>query len=135
MLRPTCAESRVFRGKFTAGLQQLFRQHKLQFHGSLQSLAGRSLPSSSAMAAIRSIATTCPAIIGTSETTRIKDCSTLGGVAGDHPYRHGLFPPIAMLQAVMREHIAPWDKGDKNNNHQAGFYIFRCRRIYLGGGA
>jgi Putative transposase len=36
---PVGALSRVFRGKFTAGLQQLFRQHKLQFHGSLQSLA------------------------------------------------------------------------------------------------
>ena len=35
----SAALSRVFRGKFTAGLQQLFRQHKLQFHGSLQSLA------------------------------------------------------------------------------------------------
>ena len=31
------AES-CFRGKFTAGLKRLFRQHKLQFHGSLQSL-------------------------------------------------------------------------------------------------
>ena len=31
--------SRVFRGKFAAGLKQLFLQHKLQFHGSLQSLA------------------------------------------------------------------------------------------------
>ncbi len=36
---PVRALSRVFRGKFTAGLQQLFQQHKLQFHGSLQSLA------------------------------------------------------------------------------------------------
>ena len=36
---PVAALSRVFRGKFTAGLKQLFRQHKLQFHGSLQSLA------------------------------------------------------------------------------------------------
>ena len=36
---PVGAISRVFRGKFTAGLKQLFRQHKLQFHGSLQSLA------------------------------------------------------------------------------------------------
>jgi Putative transposase len=36
---PVGALSRVFRGKFTAGLKQLFRQHKLQFHGSLQSLA------------------------------------------------------------------------------------------------
>jgi len=36
---PVGALSRVFRGKFTAGLQQLFQQHKLQFHGSLQSLA------------------------------------------------------------------------------------------------
>lgn len=35
---PVAALSRVFRGKFTAGLKQLFRQHKLQFHGSLQSL-------------------------------------------------------------------------------------------------
>src|SRR5438094_5360085 len=35
---PVGALSRVFRGKFTAGLKQLFRQHKLQFHGSLQSL-------------------------------------------------------------------------------------------------
>jgi len=36
---PGGALSRVFRGKFTAGLQQLFQQHKLQFHGSLRSLA------------------------------------------------------------------------------------------------
>jgi hypothetical protein len=36
---PVRALSRGFRGKFTAGLQQLFQQHKLQFHGSLQSLA------------------------------------------------------------------------------------------------
>jgi hypothetical protein len=36
---PVGALSRVFRGKFTAGLKQLFRQHKLPFHGSLQSLA------------------------------------------------------------------------------------------------
>jgi hypothetical protein len=36
---PVGALSRVFRGKFTAGLRQLFRQHKLQFHGSLRSLA------------------------------------------------------------------------------------------------
>ena len=35
---PVTALSRVFRGKFTAGLKQLFLQHKLQFHGSLQSL-------------------------------------------------------------------------------------------------
>jgi hypothetical protein len=32
------ALSRVFRGKFTAGLRQLFQQHKLQFHGSLKNL-------------------------------------------------------------------------------------------------
>jgi Putative transposase/Transposase zinc-binding domain len=36
---PVAALSRVFRGKFTAGLKQLFLQDKLQFHGSLQSLA------------------------------------------------------------------------------------------------
>ena len=36
---PVGALSRVFRGKFTAGLKQLFRQNKLQFHGALQSLA------------------------------------------------------------------------------------------------
>ena len=30
--------SRVFRGKFVAGLKRLFRQKKLRFHGSLQSL-------------------------------------------------------------------------------------------------
>jgi hypothetical protein len=36
---PIGALSRVFRGKFTAGLKQLFRQNKLQFHGSLQNLA------------------------------------------------------------------------------------------------
>ena len=35
---PVSSLSRVFRGKFTAGLQRLFRQHKLQFHGSLRSL-------------------------------------------------------------------------------------------------
>src|ERR1700730_6488553 len=36
---PVAALSRVFRGKFAAGLKQLFLQHKLQFHGSLQRLA------------------------------------------------------------------------------------------------
>jgi hypothetical protein len=36
---PVGALSRVFRGKFTAGLRQLFRQNKLQFHGSLRNLA------------------------------------------------------------------------------------------------
>ena len=36
---PVAALSRVFRGKFTAGLKRLFRQHRLQFHGSLQSFA------------------------------------------------------------------------------------------------
>src|SRR5580700_5511748 len=36
---PVAALSRVFRGKFAAGLKQLFLQHKLQFHCSLQSLA------------------------------------------------------------------------------------------------
>ena len=36
---PVGALSRVFRGKFTAGLQQLFQQQRLQFHGSLRSLA------------------------------------------------------------------------------------------------
>jgi len=35
---PVSSLSRVFRGKFTAGLQRLFRQHKLQFHGSLRNL-------------------------------------------------------------------------------------------------
>ena len=58
----------------------------------------------------------------------------VGGWQGDHSYHHRLFPPITVLQDVMREHIAPWDKGDKNNNHQAGFYIFCRRRIYLVGG-
>ena len=52
----------------------------------------------------------------------------------DHLYRHGLFPPFTMLQDVLREHIVRWDKGDKNNNHQAGFYIFCRRRTYLVGG-
>jgi hypothetical protein len=36
---PVKALSRVFRGKFAAGLQQLFHQNKLQFHGSLEHLA------------------------------------------------------------------------------------------------
>jgi hypothetical protein len=36
---PVGALSRVFRGKFTAGLKQFFRQNKLQFHGLLRSLA------------------------------------------------------------------------------------------------
>ena len=36
---PVRVLSRVFRGKFTAGLQQLLREGKLQFHGSLQGLA------------------------------------------------------------------------------------------------
>jgi len=35
---PVAALSRIFRGKFAAGLKQLFLQSKLQFHGSLQSL-------------------------------------------------------------------------------------------------
>jgi hypothetical protein len=35
---PVRVLSRVFRGKFTAGLKQLFLQNKLQFHGSLQEL-------------------------------------------------------------------------------------------------
>lgn len=35
---PVAALSRVFRGKFIAGLKQLFRQNKLRFHGSLQNL-------------------------------------------------------------------------------------------------
>ncbi|MGH9552422.1 MAG: IS91 family transposase, partial [Terriglobales bacterium] len=36
---PVGALSRVFRGKFAAGLQQLFKQNRLQFHGSLRHLA------------------------------------------------------------------------------------------------
>lgn len=36
---PVRVLSRVFRGKFTAGLRQLFLHGKLQFHGSLQDLA------------------------------------------------------------------------------------------------
>jgi len=36
---PVRVLSRVFRGKFTAGLKQLLHQGKLQFHGSLQGLA------------------------------------------------------------------------------------------------
>ena len=36
---PVAVLSRIFRGKFAAGLKQLFLQHKLQFHGSLQGLA------------------------------------------------------------------------------------------------
>jgi Putative transposase/Transposase zinc-binding domain len=36
---PVRVLSRVFRGKFTAGLKRLFRQNKLSFHGSLQPLA------------------------------------------------------------------------------------------------
>jgi hypothetical protein len=36
---PVGALSRVFRGKFAAALQQLFKQNRLQFHGSLQHLA------------------------------------------------------------------------------------------------
>jgi hypothetical protein len=36
---PVRVLSRVFRGKFTTGLKQLFFQNKLQFHGSLQELA------------------------------------------------------------------------------------------------
>jgi hypothetical protein len=35
---PVGALSRVFRGKFTAELRQLFQQHKPRFHGSLRSL-------------------------------------------------------------------------------------------------
>jgi len=35
--------SKVFRGKFVAGLKRLFRQHKLSFHGSLKSLADAKL--------------------------------------------------------------------------------------------
>jgi hypothetical protein len=36
---PVAALSRIFRGKFAAGLKQLFLEHKLQFHAPLQSLA------------------------------------------------------------------------------------------------
>jgi len=36
---PVAALSRIFRGKFAAGLKQLFLEHKLQFHDPLQSLA------------------------------------------------------------------------------------------------
>jgi hypothetical protein len=36
---PVAALSRIFRGKFIAGLKRLFRQNKLQFHGSLQKLS------------------------------------------------------------------------------------------------
>jgi Putative transposase/Transposase zinc-binding domain len=36
---PIVALSRVFRGKFTAALRELFRRNKLQFHGSLQQIA------------------------------------------------------------------------------------------------
>lgn len=36
---PVVALSRVFRGKFTAALRELFRRNKLQFHGSLQEIA------------------------------------------------------------------------------------------------
>ena len=59
---------------------------------------------------------------------------TVADMKGDVGATHGLFPPITMHQDVLCEHIAPWDKGDKNNNHQAGFYIFCHRRIYLVGG-
>ena len=45
-----------------------------------------------------------------------------------------LFPPITLLEDVMREHIAPGDQGDKNNSHQDGFDIFCRRRIDLVGG-
>ena len=45
-----------------------------------------------------------------------------------------LFPPITMLHDVIREYIAPWDKGNKNNNHQDGFDIFCRRAIDLVGG-
>ncbi len=74
------------------------------------------------------------------KTSRIKGSmvrikyKVVGGRQGDQSYHHGSFPPITVLQDEMREHIAPWDKGDKNNNHQAGFYIFCRRRIYLVGG-
>lgn len=57
-----------------------------------------------------------------------------GGRRRGHAYGHRLFPPITMLQDVMREHIAPGDKGDKNNHHQDRFDIFRRRRINLVGG-
>jgi hypothetical protein len=36
---PVAALSRVFRGKFSAGIRDLFRSNTLQFHGSLQQLA------------------------------------------------------------------------------------------------
>lgn len=48
--------------------------------------------------------------------------------------RHGSFPPISMLQDVLREHIAPWDERNKNNSHQDGFDILCRRRIDLVGG-
>jgi hypothetical protein len=36
---PVAALSRVFRGKFTAALRELFERHELEFHGSLENLA------------------------------------------------------------------------------------------------
>jgi hypothetical protein len=45
-----------------------------------------------------------------------------------------LFPPVATLQDIMREHVAPWNKGKKNHNHEDGFDVFCCRRIDLVGG-
>src|SRR5215469_8700154 len=62
------------------------------------------------------------------------DCLLVDGAAGYHLYRHGLFPPITMLQDVMREDIAPWDERNKNNNHQHGFDVF-CRGVvdFVGG--
>ena len=55
-------------------------------------------------------------------------CDMLGAAVAGYPYRHGLFPPITMLQDVMPEDIAPGDERNKNNNHQHGFDVF-CRGI------
>ena len=60
--------------------------------------------------------------------------SRSGPVAGLVRYRRGLFPPIAVLQNILIEHIAPRNDGDKDHNHQAGLYVFRRRRIDLVGG-
>jgi len=59
------------------------------------------------------------AYVAESRNRHLKRCvvPSLAGIAGYHLYRHGLFPPITMLQDVMREDIGPGDERNKNDDH------------------
>ena len=61
-------------------------------------------------------------------------CSGAGWVQVRSPYLNGLLPAITMFQDVMREHIAPRHKREKNDHHQHGFDIFRRPLVDLMGG-